>query len=63
MDLGSVRAKLKAGAYDDAAEAFAADVRLVFDNAMLYNADPTHVVHAAAERLRARFDALFATSS
>ena len=45
------------------AEAFAADVRLVFDNAMLYNADPTHVVHAAAERLRARFDALFATSS
>lgn len=50
MDLGSVKDNLDNGLYKSAAEA-AADVRLVFLNAMTYN-DPTSKVYAHAKSLR-----------
>ncbi|KAK7249551.1 hypothetical protein SO694_0026606 [Aureococcus anophagefferens] len=56
MDLSTVAAKLELGAYDGSDDAFAADVHLIFDNAMLYNANPAHIVHEAARRLRNAFD-------
>ena len=59
MDLGTVRSKLDAGAYASP-EAFAADVRLVFDNATTFNKDPTEPVHEAAVWLRTKFDDRFA---
>jgi hypothetical protein len=43
MDLGTVETKLDENAYADA-RALLADVRLVFDNAMLYN-PADHAVH------------------
>ncbi|KAH8057827.1 peptidase [Aureococcus anophagefferens] len=56
MDLSTVAAKLELGAYDGSDDAFAADVHLIFDNAMLYNANPAHIVHEAARRLKNAFD-------
>ena len=52
MDFTKIRAKLREGVYHGAS-AFFADVRLVFANAMLYNAEPEHSVHVAALRLKA----------
>lgn len=39
---------------------FASDVRLVFSNARLYNADPTSLVHTAARELYEMFEAKLA---
>lgn len=39
---------------------FAADVRLVFSNARLYNADPNSLVHASARELYEMFETKFA---
>ncbi|KAK7238584.1 hypothetical protein SO694_00020115 [Aureococcus anophagefferens] len=60
MDLGTVAARLKDGVYDEAGEVFAADVRLTFDNAMLYN-NPSHIVHVSALRYKKLFDELYAS--
>ena len=57
MDLGTVSKKLKGGAYGSGDD-FAADVRLVFQNAMWYN-PPADAIHLAARRLLATFDALY----
>ncbi|XP_042465011.1 transcription factor GTE7-like isoform X1 [Zingiber officinale] len=58
MDLGTVKKKLNKGLYPSPAE-FAADIRLTFNNALLYN-PPGHVVHKFAEQFLLQFEGLFA---
>ncbi|CAM9214934.1 unnamed protein product [Sphacelaria rigidula] len=58
MDLGTVRKNLESGQYENSSE-FAADVRLVFSNARLYNSDPTCDVHVAARELNELFETKF----
>ncbi|CAI0381959.1 unnamed protein product [Linum tenue] len=54
MDLGTIKSKLSKNAYAGAEE-FAADVKLTFDNAMLYN-PPSNPVHQQAMELHKIFD-------
>ncbi|DBA00943.1 TPA: hypothetical protein N0F65_006143 [Lagenidium giganteum] len=54
MDLGTIRQNLECGVYDDPV-AFAEDVRLVFSNAMLYNAAHSQV-HIFAVKLAEDFE-------
>jgi len=57
MDLGSVKRRLHAVAYESR-QKVAEDIRLVFTNAMLYN-PPLNPVHKAAEELLALFEQSF----
>ncbi|KAH7664754.1 Bromodomain-containing protein [Dioscorea alata] len=57
MDLGTVKANLSKGLYQCPTE-FAADVKLTFDNAMLYN-PPEHVVHGFAKQLMVKFEKMY----
>ncbi|KAJ9153239.1 hypothetical protein P3X46_026703 [Hevea brasiliensis] len=54
MDLGTIKSKLEKNQYSGAEE-FAADVRLTFSNAMLYN-PPTNYVHQMAESMNKIFE-------
>ncbi|XP_043808230.1 transcription factor GTE12 isoform X5 [Manihot esculenta] len=54
MDLGTIKSKLEKNQYFGTEE-FAADVRLTFSNAMLYN-PPTNYVHKMAESLNKIFE-------
>lgn len=54
MDLGTIKSKLEKSMYL-MAEEFAADVRLTFSNAMLYN-PPANNVHQMAKKLNDLFD-------
>ncbi|KAJ9135952.1 hypothetical protein P3X46_033070 [Hevea brasiliensis] len=54
MDLGTIKSKLEKNQYSGTEE-FAADVRLTFSNAMLYN-PPTNYVHQVAESLNKIFE-------
>ena len=58
MDLGTVKSKLDKSFYASPLE-FAADVRLTFSNALLYN-PVGHDVHKMAEQLLKLFEKLFA---
>jgi len=53
MDLGTIQKKIESGSYH-AIEDFSADVRLTFDNAMLYN-EANSVVHDMAKELKIKF--------
>jgi hypothetical protein len=55
MDLGTVKRSLDRGIYTDP-HAFAADMRLVFRNAMTFNVLPEASVHEAARDLHAKFE-------
>lgn len=57
MDLGTVKLNLSKNSYATPFE-FAADVRLTFNNALLYN-PKTDKVHGFAEQLLGRFEDLF----
>lgn len=57
MDLGTVKSNLAKNFYPTPIE-FAADVRLTFNNALLYN-PKTDQVHGFAEQLLGRFEDLF----
>eukprot|EP00268_Persea_americana_P035231 TRINITY_DN34792_c0_g1_i2.p1 TRINITY_DN34792_c0_g1~~TRINITY_DN34792_c0_g1_i2.p1 ORF type:complete len:530 (-),score=104.44 TRINITY_DN34792_c0_g1_i2:2639-4228(-) len=57
MDLGTVKSKMKKNLYSSPLD-FAADVRLTFNNAMIYN-PRGHEVHTMAEQLLARFEEMF----
>jgi hypothetical protein len=57
MDLGTARARLSAGAYDDNTEAFAADCRLVWANCKLFNL-PGSRIWAVAHAAEAFFETL-----
>ncbi|KAK1418257.1 hypothetical protein QVD17_27400 [Tagetes erecta] len=57
MDLGSVKSNLSKNLYSSPLD-FAADVRLVFENAMLYN-PKTDEVHVMADQLLMYFEGLF----
>ncbi|KAJ0968689.1 hypothetical protein J5N97_021566 [Dioscorea zingiberensis] len=57
MDLGTVKEKLTKGSYRRPSD-FAADVKLTFDNAMLYNA-PDHLVHQLAGQLLSKFQKMY----
>jgi hypothetical protein len=54
MDLGTIKSRLVHGEYVEI-DAFAADVRLVFENAMLFN-DKNHYVHVNAAVLLQLFE-------
>ncbi|KAI4304444.1 hypothetical protein MLD38_039953 [Melastoma candidum] len=54
MDLGTIKSKLENNLYIGVEE-FAADVRLTFSNAMLYN-PPGNFVHAMADKLNKMFE-------
>ena len=54
MDLGTVKAKLEAGSYTSM-DGWAADVRLVFTNAVAYNGD-RHEVGRLASQLLKKFE-------
>ena len=58
MDLGSIKNKMENGAYNTHQE-FAADVRLVWSNAMTYNV-PGHDVYETAQTLSENFEARYA---
>jgi hypothetical protein len=53
MDLGTVATRLKLGRYKGAVD-FAADVHLVFSNAMLYNANPNHTARRSVSLMLTR---------
>lgn len=55
MDLGTIKSKLDKKEYRDIGLEFAKDVRLTFENAMLYN-PPGHEVHNFAKKLMALFE-------
>lgn len=57
MDLGTVRSKLKNGIYKTPLE-FAEDIRLTFNNALIYNPE-AHEVHKLAAQLLRQFEGLF----
>ncbi|KAM0946673.1 putative chromatin remodeler Bromodomain family [Dioscorea sansibarensis] len=57
MDLSTVKANLTKRLYQCPTE-FAADVKLTFDNAMLYN-PPGHVVHGLAKQLMDKFGRMY----
>ncbi|KAL8554861.1 hypothetical protein ACS0TY_002874 [Phlomoides rotata] len=57
MDLGTVKSNLAKNLYRSPSE-FAADIRLTFNNALLYN-PKTDPVNGMAEQLLARFEELF----
>ncbi|CAH0473821.1 unnamed protein product [Peronospora belbahrii] len=54
MDLGTIKRNLAAGEYLEL-EDFVSDVRLVFENAMLFNPE-THYIHVDADILLKRFN-------
>ncbi|KAH7462645.1 Histone acetyltransferase HAC12 [Phytophthora ramorum] len=54
MDLGTIKRNLTAGEYLEL-EDFVSDVRLVFENAMLFNPE-SHYIHVDAETLLKRFN-------
>ena len=58
MDFGTIKGKYKGGRYASA-EAFAADVRLVFNNATTFNKGADEPVHVAAVQLGAKFEERF----
>ncbi|KAL7609486.1 hypothetical protein Lser_V15G12584 [Lactuca serriola] len=60
MDLGTIKSKLTKNEYESPL-AFASDVRLTFQNAMLYNGQGSEVF-AMAERLLSLFDEMFDTN-
>ncbi|XP_039018433.1 transcription factor GTE7-like isoform X2 [Hibiscus syriacus] len=57
MDLGTVKSRMAKNFYGSPSE-FAADVRLTFNNAMLYN-PKGHEVYMLAEQLLVKFEELF----
>lgn len=57
MDLGTVKSNLGKGFYSSPAD-FAADVRLTFNNAMLYNPQGDEV-HKMADQMLSRFEELY----
>ncbi|CAN8236439.1 unnamed protein product [Cochlearia groenlandica] len=59
MDLGTVKNKLTSGTYSCPSE-FAADVRLIFSNAMTYN-PPSNDVYTMADTLRKFFEVRWKT--
>ena len=59
MDFGTIKGKYKGGRYASA-EAFAADVRLVFNNATTFNKGEDEPVHVAAVQLGAKFEERYA---
>lgn len=57
MDLGTVRSKLRGGIYKSPLD-FAEDIRLTFNNALIYNPE-AHEVHKLAAQLLRQFEGLF----
>lgn len=51
MDLGTMQKKLKSGQYRDK-EQFAADLNLIWDNCLVYNAAPQHPLRRNAQFMR-----------
>ena len=58
MDFSTIRHKLAQNTYLTA-ECFAADVRLTFRNAIIYNESSSHVINIAAKTLASKFETEF----
>jgi hypothetical protein len=58
MDLGTIHAKMNANDISSPGE-FAHLVRLVFDNAIKFNSDPTNIVHIGARNMLSLFNSKF----
>lgn len=58
MDLGTVKSNLKSGQFDEPEE-FVADLRLVFDNCILYNGENSPV-SVMCKAVRGEFERLVA---
>jgi len=58
MDLGTIQSKLETGKYQNNPEKFAADVRLVWKNAMTYNRSDSEI-YMTADQLRILFEKRF----
>lgn len=58
MDLGTIQSKMDSNEIESPEE-FGRFVRLVFDNAMTFNVDATHVVHQSARQLLILFNQKF----
>jgi hypothetical protein len=58
MDLKTIRRRLEADEINSP-EKFARLVRLVFENAMMFNIDPAHAVHQSARNLLIQFNTKF----
>lgn len=58
MDLGTIQGKLDADEIETPEE-FGRLVRLVFENAMTFNVEPTHIVHQSARQLLIMFNQKF----
>jgi hypothetical protein len=58
MDLSTIQAKMDADEIESP-EQFARLMRLIFDNAIKFNVDPTHIVHQSARNLLSLFDTKF----
>ena len=58
MDLGTIQSKLDADEIETPEE-FGRLVRLVFENAMTFNVEPTHIVHQSARQLLILFNQKF----
>ena len=59
MDLSTVQTKLAAGDYEGSFDAFAADVRMVWQNCMSYNAENS-LISQHALQLSQMFEGLLA---
>ena len=57
MDLGTIKKKLENGEYQNTTD-WMSDIKLVWDNAKLYN-DKKHILHRAAERLNKKCIEIF----
>lgn len=62
MDYSTVRSNLVDGNYGDDPVAFAADMRLIYTNAVTYNWKPDHQVHQAARACLRAFEHHFSRS-
>ena len=58
MDLSTVQTKLAAGDYEGSFDAFAADVRMVWQNCMSYNAENS-LISQHAQQLSEMFERSF----
>ena len=61
-DYSTVRERLEAGAYGDDVVQFAADVRVIYTNAVTYNWRPDHECHKAARSCLRAFEHYFGRS-
>jgi hypothetical protein len=59
IDLGTIQDRLKKGDFYESHHSFASDVRRVFHNAFVFNADPKNFIRSIASKLSKKFEELY----